>query len=99
MPPIASQALYAHPLFAPIPPIASRARVEGALQLLSNRHMKIRFAHVHERVLLLRYVELLTAITSDLPMKPEKTRNTRLAESKLNPPFIMSRSTKVISTC
>jgi len=45
------------------------------------------------------FVELLTAITSDLPMKPGRTRNTRLAESKLKPPFIMSRSTKVISTC
>jgi len=73
--------------------------VKGALQLLSNRHMYIRFAHVHERVLLLRSVELLTAITSDLPMKPGRTRNTRLAELKLIPPFIMSRSTKVISTC
>jgi len=61
--------------------------------------MYIRFAHVYERVLLLRYVELLTAITSDLPMKPGKTRNTRYAESKLKPPFIMSRSTKVNSTC
>jgi len=72
--------------------------LKGALQLLSNRHMLIRFAHVHERVLLLRYVELLTAITSDLPMNPGKTRKTRLAESKLKPPFIMSHSTKVIST-
>jgi len=51
-----------------------------------------------ERVLLLRYVELLTANTSDLPMNPEKTRNTRLAESKLKPPFIMSHNTKVIIT-
>jgi len=33
------------------------------------------------------------------PMKPGRTRNTRLAESKLKPPFIMSRGTKVISTC
>jgi len=49
----------------------------GALQLLSNRHMKSRLAHVHERVLLLRSVELLTPITSDLPMK-HGTRNTRL---------------------
>jgi len=32
-------------------------------------------------------------------MKPGRTRNTRLAESKLKPPFVMSRSTKVISTC
>jgi len=47
---------------------------------------------------LLRFVELLTAITSDIPMKPGRTRNTRLAESKLKPPFIKSRSTKVIST-
>jgi len=30
---------------------------------------------VHERILLLRFVELLTAITSDLPMKPGRTRN------------------------
>jgi len=73
--------------------------VKGALQLPSNRHMLIRFAHVHERVLLLRYVELLTAITSDLPMKPGRTRNTRLAESKPKSPFIMNRSTKVVSTC
>jgi len=58
--------------------------------------MQIRIAHVHERVLLLRFVGLLTAITSDSPMKPGRTRNTRLAESR--PPFIMSRSTKVIST-
>jgi len=72
--------------------------VEGALQPLSNRQMQIRVAHVHERVLLLHYVELLTAITSDLPMNPGRTRNTRLAESKLKPPFIMSHSTKVIST-
>ena len=25
--------------------------INGALQLLSNRHMYIRFAHVHERIL------------------------------------------------
>jgi len=48
--------------------------------------------------ILLRYVELLTAITSDLPIKLGTTRNTRLAESKPKPPFIMSRITKVIST-
>jgi len=73
--------------------------VKGALQLLSNRHVQIRFAHVHKRVLLLRNVELLTAITSDSPMQPGRTRHTRLAESKLKPPLIMSRSTKVIRTC
>ena len=49
-------------------------RLRGALQLLSNRHMQIRFAHVHDQILLLRFVEILTAITSDLPMKPGKTR-------------------------
>jgi len=42
--------------------------VKGALQLLSKRHKYIRFAHAHERVLLLRFVQLLTAITDDLPM-------------------------------
>jgi len=52
--------------------------LKGALQLLSNRHMLIRFAHVHARVLLLRVVELLTAITSDLPMQLGRTRNKRL---------------------
>jgi len=35
-----------------------RGCVKGALQLLSNRDMHIRFAHVHERVLLLHSVEL-----------------------------------------
>jgi len=55
-----------------------KRRVKGALQLRSNRHLLIRFAHVHERVLLLRFVKLLTAITSDLPMKPRNNRNTRL---------------------
>jgi len=60
-------------------------RVKGALQLRSKRHKQIRFAHVHERVLLLRSVELLTAITSDLTMKSGRTRNKRLTESKLKP--------------
>jgi len=55
-------------------------------------------AMLHERVLLLRFVELLTTITSDLPKKPGRTQNTGLAESKLKPPFIKSRSTKDIST-
>jgi len=32
-------------------------RIKGALQLLSNRHMQIRSAHVQERVLLLRFVD------------------------------------------
>ena len=49
-------------------------QVKGALQLLMDRHMQTRFARVHERVLLLRSVELLTAITSDLPMKPGRTQ-------------------------
>jgi len=52
--------------------------VKRALQLLSKRQKQFRFAHAHERILLLRSVELLTAITSDLPMKPERTRNKRL---------------------
>jgi len=42
--------------------------LKGVLQLLMNRHMKMHFAHVHEQDLLLRFVELVTAITSDLPM-------------------------------
>ena len=46
---------------------------------------------------MLRSVELLTAITSDLFMKPGRCRNKRLAESKLKPSFIMSRSIKVMS--
>jgi len=42
--------------------------------------------------LLLRSVELLTAITSVLTMKPGRTQNKRLAELKLKPSFIMSHS-------
>jgi len=38
---------------------------KGALQLLSKRHKQIHFAYVHERPLLSRSVELLTAITGD----------------------------------
>ena len=72
-----------------------RVRIKVALQLLSNRHMYIRFVHVHERILLLRFVELLREINSDLPMTPGRTRN---EQSKLKPSFIMSLSTKVIST-
>jgi len=51
------------------PPRVHPKSLKGALQLLSKRHKKIRFAHVHEQVLLLRSVELLKAITGDVSMK------------------------------
>jgi len=58
--------------------VSCSGTLEDALQLLSKRHKLIRFAHVHERVSLLRSVEPLSAVTSGLPMKPGITRNTRL---------------------
>jgi len=74
-------------------------RVNGALQLLSKCNRPIRFARGHARVWCLHSFALLTAITSDSPMQPRRTRNKQLASrSKLKPSFIRSRSIKVIST-
>jgi len=72
--------------------------LKSALHLLSNRHILLRVAHVLGRVYVATFFLLLTAITIDLTIKPGRTLNTRLGESKLKLSFIMSRSTKVIST-
>jgi len=67
-------------------------KFKGALQLLSKRHTQIRFAHVDERVLELR------SFHQRFTHETRKNSEQAIDESKLKLSFIMSRSTKVMST-
>jgi len=60
--------------------------------------MYIRFAHVHERVLLLRFVDLLTANHQRFTHETRNNSEQAIGQVETETAVLMSRSTKVIST-